>query len=73
MTKKGKLQEIFSRALYADDPSKYIITYRDFQTYKKISLNEFVSQSENFQIIPASRIKKIELFGQVLYEKSNII
>lgn len=69
MVKKGKIQEIFSKALYYDDPSKYIITYRDFERHVQSNLKDFLSLSDNFQIIPASRIIKIEREGEVLYEK----
>jgi hypothetical protein len=70
MVKKGILQEIFSKALYADNPSIYFVTYRDHENYKRITLDEFVSISEYFQRIPASRIISVELQGQILYEKN---
>jgi hypothetical protein len=70
MVKKGILQEIFSKALYADNPSIYFVTYRDHENYKRITLYEFVSISEYFQRIPASRIISVELQGQILYEKN---
>lgn len=70
MAKKGKLEEIFSKALYADNASRYIVTFRDFEDYKRVTLLEFILISENFQTIPASRIRKIELDGQILYEKN---
>jgi uncharacterized protein (UPF0248 family) len=69
MAKKGKLEEIISKALYADDASSYLVTYRDYENYKLIDLSDFILISENFQTIPASRITKIELKGQLLYEK----
>lgn len=70
MVRKGILQEIFSKALYADNPSTYIVTYRDHENYKRIALDEFILLSENFQLIPASRIISVELHGQILYEKN---
>jgi uncharacterized protein (UPF0248 family) len=70
MAKKGKLEEIISKALYADDASSYLVTYRDYEDYKQITLSDFILISENFQTIPASRIIKIELKGQILYEKN---
>jgi len=69
LVRKGKLEEIFSRALYADNPKQYKLTFRDFENYKKVSLDEFIVLSENFQKIPASRIIRIELSGDILYEK----
>ena len=70
MVRKGILQEIFSKALYADNPSTYIVTYRDHENYRRITLGEFILISENFQRIPASRIISVELRGQILYEKN---
>jgi len=70
MARKGKLEEIISKALYADDASSYFVTYRDYKDYKQITLLDFISVSENFQTIPASRITKIELNGQLLYKKN---
>ena len=69
MAKKGKLEEIISKALYADDASSYLVTYRDYKDYKILTLSDFILISENFQTIPASRMTKIELMGQLLYEK----
>ncbi|MDF0680512.1 MAG: DUF504 domain-containing protein [Candidatus Nitrosocosmicus sp.] len=70
MPKKGKLEEIISKALYADDASSYLVTYRDYKDYKIITLSDFILVSENFQTIPASRITKIELKGRLLYKKN---
>ncbi|NOJ30160.1 MAG: DUF504 domain-containing protein, partial [Nitrososphaeraceae archaeon] len=53
---KGKLEEIISKAIYADDPALYTVKYRDFENIKAISLPEFIELSMNFQLIPASRI-----------------
>lgn len=69
MVKKGKLQEIFSKALYGDDAEHYYVSYRDFDSVVKISLPEFLKISENFELVPASRILKIEKNGVVLYSK----
>ncbi|ALI35117.1 hypothetical protein NMY3_00908 [Candidatus Nitrosocosmicus oleophilus] len=70
MPKKGILEEIISKALYADDASSYLVTYRDYKDYKIITLSDFILISENFQTIPASRITKIELKGRLLYKKN---
>jgi uncharacterized protein (UPF0248 family) len=69
MTKKGKIEEIFSKAIYADNPSNYIVTYRDFENFKQISLKDFVGLSENFQLIPISRIVQIQKGRKILYKK----
>jgi uncharacterized protein (UPF0248 family) len=67
--KKGKLQEILSKALYADNPSLYIISYRDFDTLNSIPLLEFIEISHNFEIIPATRIVQITKEERIIYQK----
>lgn len=67
---KGKLEEIFSRALYADDPSLYFVSYRDFENIVEVPLAEFVQLSANFSVIPASRITKVRRGDETLYIKS---
>ena len=69
MTRKGRLEEIFSRALYADDPSLYFVSYRDFDSIVEVPLREFVSLSENFSVIPPSRIAKVRRGDEILYTK----
>lgn len=72
MVKKGTIQEIFSKALFADEPKLYRIFYRDFQIIKESSLQEFLIQSNNFQTIPISRIKKIKKSNTILFEKNTV-
>jgi uncharacterized protein (UPF0248 family) len=67
--KKGKLEEILSRALYADNPQLYSISYRDFESVIEVSLLEFLRISENFEIIPANRIIVVSKDGEALYKK----
>jgi hypothetical protein len=69
MVKKGKIEEIFSRALYADNPLMYTVTYRDFEGLKQVNLNDFIALSESFQLIPVSRIIKIQKGKTILYQK----
>jgi uncharacterized protein (UPF0248 family) len=69
MARKGRLDEIFSKALYADDAALYTVSYRDFQNIVEVSLQEFVGLSENFQVIPQSRIVLVKKGGEVLYRK----
>lgn len=73
MVRKGILQEIFSKAIYADNPTIYFVTYRDYENFKRITLEEFVLVSEHFQRISASRIISVELQGQILYKKIKIL
>ena len=70
--RKGRLEEIFSRALHADDPTLYFVSYRDFDSIAEVTLAEFVKLSEDFAVIPASRITKVRKGDQVLYEKSRL-
>jgi hypothetical protein len=67
--KKGKLQEILSKAIYADNPAMYIISYRDFNTIISIPLLEFIEISQNFEIIPATRIIQITRGERIIYQK----
>jgi hypothetical protein len=67
--KKGRLDEIFSKALYADDPNLYLVSYRDFDSIVEVPLLEFLNVSENFELIPPSRIVLVSKNGQVLYRK----
>ena len=67
--KKGKLEEILSKALYADNPQHYSISYRDFESIVEVSLLEFLKISENFDVIPASRIIVVSRGGQELYRR----
>ncbi|MDH5569249.1 MAG: DUF504 domain-containing protein [Nitrosopumilus sp.] len=70
MVKKGAIEEIFSKARFADEPKSYVIFYRDFHTIKELTLPEFLTQSNNFQTIPISRIKKIKKSNTILFEKN---
>jgi uncharacterized protein (UPF0248 family) len=69
MVKKGKIEEIFSKALYADNPLDYIVTYRDFENFKQVNLKDFFSLSERFQLIPVTRIIKIQKGNEIIYQK----
>ena len=69
MTRKGRLKEIFSKALYADDPNLYSVSYREFNSIIKVSLPEFLKLSENFEILPPNRIFLVAREEKVLYRK----
>lgn len=69
MARKGRLDEIFSKALYADDAALYSVSYRDFENIVEVSLSEFVELSKNFQIIPQNRIVLVKKADQILYRK----
>jgi hypothetical protein len=69
MTRKGRLEEIFSRALYADDASLYSVSYRDFENIVELPLQVFLKLSENFTLIPQNRILLVKKNEEVLYQK----
>jgi len=69
VARKGRLDEIFSKALYADDVALYSVSYRDFEDIVEVSLLEFVKLSKNFEVIPQNRIVFVKKSGQILYRK----
>jgi len=69
MVKKGKIEEIFSKAKFSKEPGQYIVSYRDFERIKENTLLEFITESENFSKIPMSRIIKIKKNNTILFEK----
>ena len=70
MTKKGVIEEIFSKAIFADDAKKYTVLYRDFKKIKETTLPEFIQESNNFQTIPITRIEIIKKNHRILFEKN---
>jgi hypothetical protein len=74
MTKrrKGKLEEIFSKALYADNPDFYSVSYRDFDSIVEVPLSEFIKVSENFEVIPNTRIVSVRKGNTILYSKQQL-
>ena len=66
---KGAIAEIFSRALYHEKADHYLVGYLDFGAIKEVSLPEFIRLSENFGIIPASRIAYIKNGNEVVYQR----
>jgi hypothetical protein len=69
MTRKGMLEEVFSKALYADNPDLYSVSYRDFDSIIEVPLPEFIRVSENFEVIPSNRIFEVKKGKIVLYHK----
>lgn len=70
MARKGKVAEIFSKALHHDNPELYQVGYIDLGTTKETTLSEFLKISENFEVIPATRIAYIKKGNDTLYYKS---
>ena len=69
VARKGRLDEIFSKALHADDATLYSVSYRDFENIVEVSLPEFIELSENFELIPQNRIVFVKKGDQILYRK----
>jgi len=69
VARKGRLDEIFSKALHADDATLYSVSYRDFENIVEVSLPEFLKLSENFELIPQNRIVFVKKRDQILYRK----
>ncbi len=67
--RKGLLEEVISKAIYADDINMYTVCYRDMDELKEVTLKEFLELSENFQTIPASRIIYVKRGDKTLYAK----
>jgi uncharacterized protein (UPF0248 family) len=70
--KKGKLEEILSKARFYDDIDLYQVSYRDFDNITSVTLKEFIYLSSNFESIPISRIVEIKKGSEVIYSKSNL-
>jgi len=69
MTRKGILEEVFSKALYADNPDLYSVSYRNFDSIIEVPLPEFIRVSENLELIPSNRIFEVKKGQIVLYHK----
>ena len=70
MTKKGIIEEIFSKAKFADDPTLYRVFYRDFDSIRELPLLDFLKESNNFETIPITRIQLIKRNNKILFKKS---
>ncbi len=72
MVKKGKIEEIFSKARFADDPNTYKVFFRDFDIIREVTLPDFIVESNNFETIPITRIEMIKKDDKILFEKSKL-
>ena len=68
--KKGKLEEILSKARFYNDIDLYQVSYRDFDNIVTVPLTEFISLSATFELIPMSRIVEIKKGTKIIYSKS---
>ena len=69
VVKKGIIEEIFSKAQFSEEANLYIVSFRDFEKIREITLPNFIIESDNFQKIPASRITRIRRSHTILFEK----
>lgn len=69
MIKKGIIEEIFSKARFSEDSNSHIVSFRDFEKIREITLPNFITESDNFQKISSSRITKIRRIHTILFEK----
>ena len=68
--RKGKIEEILSKARFYDDINIYQVSYRDFDNITSVTLKEFIYLSSNFESIPMSRIVEVKKGSNVIYSKS---
>lgn len=69
VVKKGKIEEIFNKARYADDPAAYKVFFRDFNIIREVTLQDFIIESNNFETIPITRIEIIKKDDKILFKK----
>lgn len=67
--RKGKIKEIFSKAIHSDNPNLYTISYRDLNRIVSVTLPEFLELSDNLELIPVTRIHQIRKENKILYER----
>ncbi len=70
VVKKGKIEEIFSKARFTVDPNTYKVFFRDFDVIREVTLPDFIVESNNFETIPITRIEMIKKDDKILFEKS---
>lgn len=70
--RKGRLEEILSKAKFYEDIDLYQVSYRDFDNIVSVTLKEFIFLSSNFESIPVSRIVEIKKGSDVIYSKSGL-
>jgi len=72
VVKKGQIEEIFSKARFADKTSTYKVFFRDFDIIREVTLPDFIIESNNFETIPITRIEMIKKDDKILFEKSKL-
>lgn len=69
MVKKSQIKEIIDFAVHADGIDCYTISYRDFDTIKEISLEEWLALSK-IDSIPHHRIATIKKNNKIVFQRS---
>ena len=69
MTKKGIIEEIFSKAKFVDDPTLYRVFYRDLDSIRELTLPDFLKESNDFETIPITRIQLVKKNNKILFRK----
>ena len=69
MTKKGIIEEVFSKAKFADDPTLYRVFYRDLDSIRELTLPDFLKESNDFETIPITRIQLVKKNNKILFRK----
>jgi len=67
--KKGIIEEVFSIAQFSEEVNLHIVSFRDFEKIREITLPNFIIKSDNFQKIPPSKITEIRRSHTILFEK----
>ncbi len=68
MVKKSQIKEIIDFAIHSDGIDGYTIVYRDFDTFKEISLKEWIEISK-IDSIPIHRICEINKYNKTLFHR----
>ena len=68
MVKKSQIKELIDFAIHSDGIDGYTITYRDFNEFKEISLQEWIELSET-DSIPQHRITIIKKNNKIVFQR----
>ena len=68
MVKKSQIKELIDFAIHSDGVDGYTVTYRDFNEFKEISLQEWIELSKT-DSIPNHRITTIKKNNKILFHR----
>ena len=69
MVRKSQIREIIDFATHADGLEGYTVTYRDFDQFKEISLQEWLELSK-VDCIPHHRIRCIKKNNKIIFQRT---